>query len=326
MDDKAIIERGREVIRIEAESVGALAARIDEGFARAVRLIHRSTGRTIVTGVGKSGAVARKIVATLNSTGTPAMFLHPADAVHGDLGMARKEDVLLCLSKSGDTQELRNLLPLVKRIGIPVIAMVGAPRSPLAAAAEIVLDVSVEEEACPHDLAPTSSTTAALAFGDALAMALLAVRNFTAEDFAFYHPGGTLGKRLLLRVSELMAGGDQVPKVGEGVPVRDAILEISSKRLGATCVVDAKGILIGIITDGDLRRILEKTTDLTGRTAGTLMTRNPKTIGPDQLAVVALQEMEAHSITQLVVVDASHAPVGIVHLHDLVKAGIAGDS
>ncbi|HLF14875.1 MAG TPA: KpsF/GutQ family sugar-phosphate isomerase [Bacteroidota bacterium] len=326
MDKRTIIEKGREVIRIEAASVAALEPRIDESFARAVEMIYGCRGRTIVTGVGKSGAIARKIVATLNSTGTPAMFMHPVDAVHGDLGMARKEDVMLCLSKSGDTEELRNLLPLVKRIGIPVIAMVGSTRSRLADDADIVLDVSVAEEACPHDLAPTSSTTAALALGDALAMALLRVRNFTAEDFAFYHPGGTIGKRLLLKVSELMVGGAQVPRVSGGVPVRDAILEISSKRLGATCVVDASGVLVGIITDGDLRRILEKTTDLTGHTAATVMTKNPKTIGPDLLAVIALQEMEAHNITQLVVVDGTHKPIGVVHLHDLVKAGIAGES
>ncbi len=325
MDKQSIIDKGKEVIRIEAASVAALGPRINEEFARAVGMIFACRGRTIVTGVGKSGAIARKIVATLNSTGTPAMFMHPSDAVHGDLGMARKDDVLLCLSKSGDTEELRNLLPLVKRIGVPVIAMVGSLRSRLAEAADIVLDVSVEEEACPHDLAPTSSTTAALALGDALAMALLGMRNFTAEDFAFYHPGGSLGKRLLLKVSELMVGGAQIPRVAQDVPVRDAILEISSKRLGATCVVDGAGILLGIITDGDLRRILGKTTDLTGHTAAMVMTKNPKTISPDLLAVVALQEMEAHNITQLVVVDRAHRPIGIVHLHDLVKAGIAGE-
>jgi arabinose-5-phosphate isomerase len=203
---------------------------------------------------------------------------------------------------------------------------VGSTRSRLAADSDIVLDASVAEEACPHDLAPTSSTTAALALGDALAMALLTMRNFSAEDFAFYHPGGTLGKRLFLKVSEMMVKGEQVPRVAEEVPVRDAILEISSKRLGATCVVDGSGRLAGIITDGDLRRILEKTTDLTGYTARAVMTRNPKTIAPDQLAVVALRVMEAHNITQLVVVDGSHAPIGVVHLHDLVKAGIAGES
>lgn len=326
MDRKTIIEKGKEVLRIEAQSVGALEGRIGEDFVRAVEMIFGCTGRTVVTGVGKSGAISRKIVATLNSTGTLAMFMHPADAVHGDLGMLRKEDVLLCLSKSGDTEELHHLLPLVKRIGVPVIAMVGSAGSRLTESADIVLDVSVEEEACPHDLAPTSSTTAALAMGDALAMALLHLRNFTPEDFAFYHPGGTIGKRLLARVGEMMAGGDQVPKVSGEVPVRDAILEISSKRLGATCVLDGDGKLTGIITDGDLRRILETTTDLTGYTAAMVMTKNPKTISADQLAVAALREMEAHNITQLVVVDGGRRPVGVVHLHDLVKAGITDES
>lgn len=325
MDNSTIIEKGKEVLRIEAQSVAALEGRIGEDFARAVRMIFACTGRTIVTGVGKSGAISRKIVATLNSTGTLAMFMHAADAVHGDLGMLRKEDVLLCLSKSGDTDELRNLLPLVKRIGVPVIAMVGSIRSGLAASADIILDVSVGEEACPHDLAPTSSTTAALAMGDALAMALLQLRNFTPEDFAFYHPGGAIGKRLLVKVSELMAGGEQMPKVSADVPVRDAILEISSKRLGATCVLDGDGKLVGIITDGDLRRILEKTTNLSDYTASMVMTKNPKTISTGQLAVAALRIMEAHSITQLVVVDGMDRPAGIVHLHDLVKAGITDE-
>lgn len=325
MDGRMIIEKGKEVIRIEAASVTALEDRIGDDFVRAVGTIFGCRGRTIVTGVGKSGVIARKIVATLNSTGTPAMFLHPADAVHGDLGMVRREDVLLCLSKSGDTQELRNLLPLIRRIGVPVIAMIGAPRSQLAGLADIVLDVSVPEEACPHDLAPTSSTTAAMVLGDALAMALLHLRDFSAEDFAFYHPGGTLGKRLLLKVSEMMVSGEAVPRVSAHVPVRDAIIEISSKRLGATCVLDDAGRLAGIITDGDLRRILEKSTDISRHTASTVMTKNPKTISADILAAVALQEMEAHNITQLVVVDAEHRPVGIIHLHDLVKAGIAGE-
>jgi arabinose-5-phosphate isomerase len=326
MDKQTIIEKGKEVVRIEAQSVAALEGRIGEEFARAVEMIYGCRGRIIVTGVGKSGAISRKIVATLNSTGTLSMFMHPADAVHGDLGMLRAEDVLLCLSKSGDTEELRNLLPLVRRIGVPIIAMVGSVRSQLAENSDIVLDVSVEEEACPHDLAPTSSTTAALAMGDALAMALLQLRNFTPEDFALSHPGGTIGKRLLVKVRELMAGGDLVPRVAEGVPVRDAILEISTKRLGATCVLTSDGKLSGIITDGDLRRILEKTTDLSGYTAAMVMTKNPKTISADQLAVVALREMEEHNITQLVVVDPDNRPAGVVHLHDLVKAGITDEN
>ena len=321
-----MIESGKRVIRIEAQSVAALESRINEEFARAVETIYRSKGRVAVTGIGKSGVIARKIVATLNSTGTPSLFLHPSDAVHGDLGMVRKEDVIICISKSGDTAELHNLLPIFKRIGVPVIALVGNVGSKLAQQAQIVLDVSVTEEACPHDLAPTSSTTATLAMGDALAMALLERRNFTAEDFALYHPGGNLGKRLLLKVEELMVNGAAVPKVKKTIPLSDAIIEITSKRLGATCVVDANDVLAGIITDGDLRRLLQKTTDISHSTAQMAMNPHPKTISPDTLAAVALQEMEAHNITQLIVVNAGHQPVGMIHLHELVKAGLGGEN
>lgn len=320
------IENGRRVIRIEAEAVAALEGRIDMAFSEAVELILNCKGRVVVTGVGKSGIVARKIVATLNSTGTPALFLHPGDALHGDLGMVRKEDVVVCLSKSGDTADLQNLLPLFKQIGVPIIAIVGNLNSRLAATADIVLNVGVKEEACPHDLAPTASTTAAVAMGDALAIALLERKNFTAEDFARYHPGGNLGKRLLLRVEELMVAGDAVPKVAKTIHIRDAIFEMTSKRLGSTCVLDADGRLVGIITDGDLRRLLQKTQDITSVTAEMAMTRCPKTIAKDILAAVALQEMEAHSITQLVVVDEERRPIGMIHLHDLVKAGLGGEN
>jgi arabinose-5-phosphate isomerase len=320
-----IIEKGKNVIRIEAEAVAALEQRINGSFSRAVELMYRCTGRVVVTGIGKSGIIARKLVATLSSTGTPALFLHPSDAVHGDLGVVRKEDVVICVSKSGYTKELYDLLPLFKRIGVPIICLVGNIDSLLAQTADIVIDVGVREEACPHDLAPTSSTTAALAMGDALAMALLDKRKFTVEDFAMFHPGGQLGKRLLLRVGELMVKGDAVPRVVTTLPVRDAILEMTSKRLGATCVVGQDGRLVGIITDGDLRRLLQKTSDITGMTAEMAMTRHPKTIGPDLLAAIALQEMEGHNITQLVVVDSSQRPVGMIHLHELVKAGL-GDN
>ena len=326
LDHNSIIEKGREVIRIEADAVAALEKRIDDNFAEAVELICNCRGRVVVTGMGKSGIVAQKIVATLNSTGTPSLFLHPSDAVHGDLGMVRKEDVVVCISKSGDTQELHNLLPLLKRIGVPIISMVGNVNSKLAQASEVVLDVSVKEEACPYDLAPTSSTTATIALGDALAMALLQKRNFTEEEFAMYHPGGNLGKRLLLKLEELMVSGAAVPKVKREIPVRDAILEMTSKRLGATCVVDGDNKLVGIITDGDLRRLLQKTTDVTRTTAEMAMTKHPKTITKDVLAAVALQEMEAHSITQLVVVDGDHRPIGMIHLHELVKAGLGGEN
>lgn len=320
------IHKGKEVIRIEAEAVAALQSRIDERFARAVDMIYNCKGRVIVTGMGKSGLVAEKIVATLNSTGTPAVFLHPADAVHGDLGMVRKEDVIICISKSGDTREILQIIPMFKRVGMPIISLVGNVKSPLAASSTIVLDVSVKEEACPFDLAPTASTTATLALGDALAIALLEKRQFTKEQFAFYHPGGHLGKRLLLRIEEIMVNGVAVPKVRRDVPLREAILEMTTKRLGATCVVDVDGKLVGIITDGDLRRLLQKTSDVTNVRAETAMTHSPKTITKDVLAAVALQEMESYNITQLIVVDDNHRPVGMVHLHDLVKAGLGGEN
>jgi arabinose-5-phosphate isomerase len=323
---KKIIDRGKEVIRIEADAVNALENRIDENFARAVEIIKACKGRVVVSGMGKSGIIARKIVATLNSTGTPSLFLHPSDAVHGDLGMVRKEDVVICISKSGNTVELQQLCPLFKRIDVPIISFLGSLNSELAKASDIVLDVSVKEEACPYDLAPTSSTTATLVLGDALAMALLQQRNFTEEEFALYHPGGNLGKRLLLRVEELMVSGDAVPKVKRNVPVRDAILEMTSKRLGATCVIDDNNILAGIITDGDLRRVLQRTTDVTNLSAEVVMTKHPKTIMKGALAAVALQEMEAHNISQLIIVDEQNHPIGMVHLHELVKAGIGGEN
>ena len=325
MSTESIIENGKATIRIEAQAVSDLLERIDERFARSVELMLACKGRVVVTGMGKSGIIARKIVATFNSTGTPALFLHPSDAVHGDLGMVRSDDVAICISKSGDTAELFNLIPLLTRIGVPIIAMLGNTASKIAQLADIVLDVSVREEACPHDLAPTSSTTATLALGDALAMALLDVRNFTAEEFAMYHPGGNLGKRLLLRIGELMVKGSAVPVVKEDIAVRDAILEMTSKRLGATCVIGNDGKLVGLITDGDLRRLLQKTMDVTHITAGMTMTKHPKTISAETLAAVALQEMEAHNITQLIVVDRDHRPVGMVHLHELVKAGLGAE-
>ena len=320
------IERGKQVIRIEAEALEALALRIDDRFAAAVDLIFNSTGRVIVTGMGKSGLVARKIVATMNSTGTAAVFLHPSDAVHGDLGMVREEDVVICLSKSGDTEEIRQLLPMFRRIGVKIIAMVGTLGSQLAQQCDIVLDTSVKEEACPHDLAPTASTTATLALGDALAIALLDRRGFTKEEFAMFHPGGNLGKRLLLRVEEMMVLGANVPVVREEVPLSDAIVEMTSKRLGATCVIDSGGRLRGIVTDGDLRRLLHRTKDVTNVTAADAMTKNPKTIRKGLLAATALEEMESFNITQLVVVDEQHRPVGMLHLHDLMKAGLRQDA
>lgn len=320
------IDKGKEVVRIEAEAVAALASKINGAFEAAVDLIFTCKGRVIVTGMGKSGLVARKIVATMNSTGTPAFFLHPTDAVHGDLGMVREEDVVICISKSGDTEEIRELMPMFRRIGVKVISMVGNTNSHLGKASDVVLDISVKEEACPHDLAPTASTTATLVMGDALAIALLDKRKFTKEDFAMFHPGGNLGKRLFLKVEEMMIAGTNVPVVRENVSLSDAIVEITSKRLGATCVVDASGKLQGIITDGDLRRLLQRTHDVTNVTAAQAMTKNPKTIRKGLLAASALEEMEAFNITQLVVVDGEHRPIGILHLHDLVKAGLGGEA
>ena len=322
----SLIEKGKEVIRIEAEAVAGLERKIGKEFSDAVELIARCKGRVIVTGMGKSGLVARKIVATMNSTGTSALFLHPSDAVHGDLGMVRKEDVVICISKSGDTDEVSELLPMFRRIGVPVISMVGSLNSQLAKNSDLTLDVGVREEACPHDLAPTASTTATLVMGDALAVALLEKRDFSKEDFALFHPGGTLGKRLLLKVEEMMVTGENIPIVKKNVLLKDTILEITSKRLGATCVVDEDGLLLGIITDGDLRRLLQKTTDIVNLTAGEVMTRHPKSITRDLLAALALQEMESYNITQLVVVDPNRRPIGMVHLHDLVKAGLGSDA
>jgi len=319
------IERGKEVIRIEAEAVQALESKIDENFEAAVDLIFKSSGRVIMTGLGKSGLVARKIVATMNSTGTAAIFLHPSDAVHGDLGMVRAEDVVICLSKSGDTEEINELIPLFRRIGVKIISMVGNASSHLARQSDIVLDASVKEEACPHDLAPTASTTAALALGDALAVALFEKRGFTKEEFAMFHPGGNLGKRLLLKVEEMMVAGANIPVVREEVPLSDAIVEMTSKRLGATCVVDGSGKLRGIVTDGDLRRLLQRTKNVTNVTAAEAMSKNPKTIRRGLLAATALEEMESYNITQLVVVDEAHRPVGMLHLHDLVKAGLGNE-
>lgn len=321
-DTADIIERGKRVVEIEYNAVRSLLNRIDKSFADAVELILNCKGRVVITGMGKSGIVAKKIVATMNSTGTPAIYLHPSDAVHGDLGMVRNEDIIICISKSGNTEEIINLLPLFRRINVPIIAIVGNMESKIAQHAQIVLDISVDQEACTLDLAPTSSTTATLVLGDALTVTLLEKRNFTREDFARFHPGGHIGKRLLLKVQEMMIKGDAVPVVRETVSLKDAILEITTKRLGATCIVDDNGFLTGIITDGDLRRLLGRTLNLNSLTAADAMTKNPKTIGPGALAATAMQQMEMYNITQLVVVDENNKPVGVIHLHDLVKAGL----
>jgi arabinose-5-phosphate isomerase len=325
LDSKKIIAKAKNVIRIEAEAVSKLESRINSSFVEAVETIYKSKGRTIVTGMGKSGIIARKIVATMNSTGTPAIFLHASDAVHGDLGIVRKEDVVVCISKSGDTPEVQQLIPMFKRIGVPIISLVGNVNSKLAQSSDIVLDASVTEEACPLDLAPTASTAVSLALGDALAIALLDQREFSVEEFAMYHPGGNLGKRLILKIEEIMISGDSVPRVKLSTPLKDVIIEITSKRLGATCVVGEDGKLKGVVTDGDLRRMLQKTTDVANLTAESVMTKNPKVIRDHSLAAIAIQEMESFNITQLIVVDGSYKPVGMVHLHDLVKAGLSNE-
>jgi arabinose-5-phosphate isomerase len=319
------IAKGREVIAIEGKAVQALIPRLGKEFASAVDLLEQCKGRVIVTGVGKSGIIARKIVATMNSTGTPAVFLHPSDAVHGDLGIVSRDDVVICISKSGNTAEMNKLLPMFRRLGVSIVAMVGAMHSPLAQQADVVLDASVEAEACPHDLAPTASTTATLALGDALAVALLDRRDFDKEDFAMFHPGGSLGRRLLLKVDELMTSGEAIPRVTPGVPLKDAIVEMTSKRLGCTCVMRPDGTLEGIITDGDLRRLLQTTSDISTLTASDVMTRDPKTARQGSLAGGVLEEMEEFKITQIIVVDTRNRPVGVVHLHDLVNAGLRGE-
>lgn len=322
MTREKIIEKGKEVIRIEAESVANLIDRIGKDFAEAVEIIYKSKGRVILTGMGKSGLIARKIVATMNSTGTAAIYLHPTDALHGDLGMVRKEDVIIIISKSGTTDELARLFPMFKRLGVKIIAMSGNIDSDLAVESDIFLDISVKEEACPHDLAPTSSTTAMLAMGDALSVALLEKRDFTADDFAFLHPGGSLGKRLSLKIKEIMISGDDVPIVKENAELKDVIFEMTSKRLGTTSVVDTEGNLKGVITDGDLRRLLERTMDINGITAKDVMSKNPKVLQAEYLASFALQQMENYNITTLIIIDEKNKPSGIVHLHDLIKLGL----
>jgi len=320
--DNEIIKTGKNVIRIEAEAVSNLEGSINKEFVRAVDTIYSAKGRVVLTGMGKSGLVARKIVATLNSTGTAAIYLHPTDALHGDLGMVRKEDVVIIISKSGSTDEISKLLPMFKRLGVKLIAMSGNPDSSLVKDSDIFLNINVKEEACPHDLAPTSSTTATLVMGDALSVALLEKRGFTAEDFALLHPGGSLGKRLSLKIDEIMIKGEGVPVVHEDSSIKDIILEMTSKRLGTTCVVNKDGKLSGVITDGDLRRLLEKTMDVKNLVATDIMSKNPKVTDKDYLASFALQIMENHKITSLIVADLEKKPIGIVHLHDLVNLGL----
>ncbi|MFN8358079.1 MAG: KpsF/GutQ family sugar-phosphate isomerase [Spirosomataceae bacterium] len=317
---KNIQSIARKVLQDEAEAIVKVTEFIDKNFEDCINYLLQSKGRVVVTGVGKSAIIAQKIVATLNSTGTPALFMHAADAIHGDLGMIQPEDTVLCLSKSGDTSEIKILVPLIKQTGVKLIAMVGNPTSFLATNAHFVLNASVEREACPLNLAPTTSTTVALALGDALAVCLLELRDFNARDFARYHPGGTLGKKLYLKVSDLFPQ-NQLPVVLETALIKEAILEISSKRLGATAVVNQQHELVGIITDGDLRRMLNRYDEFTHLKASDVMTRTPLTIEADEYAVNAFQLMQARNITQLVVVEGKQV-LGFVHMHDLLREGL----
>lgn len=316
-----LIETAQRTIRMEIEAVEQLKTRIDEQFVKACELILQCKGRVVVVGMGKSGHIGNKIAATLASTGTTAFFVHPAEASHGDMGMITRDDVVLALSNSGTTNEIVTLLPLIKRLGITLISMTGKPESVLAKAAEVNLDASVAIEACPLNLAPTSSTTVSLVLGDALAIALLEARGFTAEDFAFSHPGGALGRRLLLKVEHVMHAGDRLPQVKRGTPLREALLEMTQKGLGMTAVVEADGSLAGIFTDGDLRRTLDKGVDVRQASIDQVMTIHGKTASADMLAAEALKIMEDNKINALVVVD-DDRPIGALNMHDLLRAGV----
>ena len=317
-----LIKSAQRTIRLELEAVEDLLQRIDGDFIRACELILSSKGRVVVVGMGKSGHIGNKIAATLASTGTTAFFVHPAEASHGDMGMITRDDVVLALSNSGSTAEIVTLLPLIKRLGITLIAMTGNPESPLAKAAEVHLDARVSQEACPLNLAPTSSTTVSLVLGDALAIALLEARGFTAEDFAFSHPGGALGRRLLLKVENVMHAGDSLPTVQRGTALREALLEMTEKGLGMTVVMNGDGGLAGIFTDGDLRRALDRGVDVRQAIIDEVMTVHGKTARADMLAAEALKIMEDHKISSLVVVDDNEQPVGALNMHDLLRAGV----
>jgi len=317
---KNIKKIAQAVLINEARAIENLINYLDGDFEACVQQIYSAKGRVVITGIGKSAIVANKIVATLNSTGTPALFMHAADAIHGDLGMILRDDIVICISKSGNTPEIKVLVPLLKRRGSKLVALVSNTNSYLAQQADYVLNATIAEEACPHNLAPTTSTTAHMAIGDALAVCLLELRDFSSRDFAEYHPGGALGKQLYLKVSDIF-GQHQLPAVSADAPLKQVIVEISSKRLGCTAVIDGNNFLLGIITDGDLRRMLEKGIDLNGIKASDIMTRNPRSIEKDEYAVKALQLMQEKNITQLVVMDGDKVS-GFIHLHDLLKEGI----
>ena len=318
---EAIIRSGRNVLEIESRAVAALVHSLDKEFVKAVNIILGVKGRIIITGIGKSGIVGKKIAATLSSTGTPAFFLHPVEAVHGDVGMVTQEDAAICLSKSGNTNEVSELIPIFKKIGLPIITITGNVRSALAQRSDVVIKVAVMNEACPHGLAPTASATAMLAMGDALAVALLEQKQFDSDDFAFLHPAGSLGKKLQ-KIDTIMFTGKHIPTINRSAELSAVISEITRKRFGCVCVVQNDGRLAGIITDGDLRRLLQRETDLKNVKAVDIMNNNPKVVQAGSLAVQALEKMEQNNILQLVVVDENRMPVGMVHLHDLLEAGL----
>jgi arabinose-5-phosphate isomerase len=320
-DLQNIVAIAKETILAESNAIANLTNLIDSNFEQAVKCILNSKGRVVVTGIGKSANIATKIVATFNSTGTPAIFMHAADAIHGDLGIIQNDDVVICISKSGNTPEIKVLVPLIKNSGNKIIAITGNAESFLGTHADFTLNTYVEKEACPNNLAPTTSTTAQLVMGDALAVCLLKMKGFTDRDFAKYHPGGALGKRLYLRVSDLIQN-NEVPKVLTSTSVANVIVEISEKRLGVTAVVNESDALVGIVTDGDIRRMLSKTLDIGSLTAQDIMGKNPKTIVEDAMAVEALDRLESNNISQILVIDHQNKYLGVVHLHDLIKEGI----
>jgi len=317
-----ILKRAKEIIGIERDALASLADSINGNFTGAVDLMLETTGRVVVTGMGKSGMVGKKISATLSSVGTPSFFLHPAEAIHGDLGMLARDDLLLAVSNSGESEEMVRLLPVIKRFGLKLIALCGRADSTLARAADVFLDTGVKKEACPWDIVPTSSTTALMAMGDALSIVLMEKKEFKQEDFANFHPGGSLGRGMFVKVKDLMHSGADIPKVAASASMKDVLREISTKRLGVTTVVDKDGALQGIITDGDLRRLMENEADPMSKTAGEILSRSPRTIELEAFGGAAVKLMEDNKITSLVIVSGGDRVEGIVHLHDLLKAGV----
>lgn len=320
--ESPLIKRAKEVLAHEADAVRGLTERLDGNFVRAVQSVLACSGKVIVTGMGKSGIVGRKIAATFNSTGTPAIYLHPSEGLHGDLGLLQRDDLVIAISRSGNLDEIERFYPVIERLGLTLISITGNLASPLAQKSDIALDASVSGEACIHNLAPTSSSTAAIALGDALALVVQEQRGFTADDFKRLHPGGTLGRRLNLRVRDLMHSGADLPVVDHRVPVKEMLITITNKRLGSALIADDRGRLLGIFTDGDLRRLVNRNEEFMHKMAGAVISSKPKLIGPDELAEKALKIMEDHSITALVIVDPENRPIGIIHIHDILKSKV----